>query len=60
MKAKIEVEPLEYPGIIIESETLEEAQRLNDIWNKHGGIAEWNRLPDNNISLVIAPCPEDD
>jgi hypothetical protein len=58
MKAKLETAPLEHPGVILESETPEEAQRLNDIWNGHGEIAEWSRLPGGNISLSIAPSAE--
>ena len=54
MKAKLET-ALEHPGVILESETPEDAQRLNDIWNGHGGLAEWTRLPGGNISLAIAP-----
>jgi len=60
MKAILEAAPLEHPGVILESETLEEAQRLNDIWNGHGGLAAWSRLSDGNISLVIAPSAEED
>jgi len=59
MKAKLEMAPLEHPGVILESETPEEAQRLNDIWNGHGGVAEWSRLEGGNISLVIAPSAEE-
>ena len=59
MIAKLETGPLTNPGVIIESETPEEARRLNEIWNGHGGIAEWIRLPGNNIRLAIAPSPED-
>jgi hypothetical protein len=58
MKGTLETLPLEHPGVILESETPEEAQRLNDIWNGHGGLAEWSRLPGGNISLVIAPSTE--
>ncbi len=58
MKAILETGALEHPGVIIESETPEEAQRLNDIWCGHGGLAEWTKLPGGNISIVIAPSAD--
>ena len=58
MKAVIEMAPLQHPGVVVESETPEEAQRLKDIWCGHGGIVEFNRLPDGSVSLVIAPSTE--
>jgi len=60
MKAILETAPLEHPGVIIESETPEEAQRLNDVWCGHGGLAAWDKLPGGNIRIVIAPSPEED
>jgi hypothetical protein len=58
MKVELETIPVEHPGVILESETPEEAQRLNDIWNGHGGLAEWSKMPSENIRLVIAPSAE--
>lgn len=49
---------LHYPGIKIQSETPEEAQRLKDIYCGHGGIAEFAKIPDGNFELCIAPAPE--
>jgi len=60
MKAIFGTVPLKHIGVIIESETPEEAQRLNDVWFGHSGLMVCERLRDGNIRIVIAPSPEKD
>ncbi len=49
---------LENPGVRITSETPEEAQRLTYIWNGHGAVVSWSRLPAGRIELCVASTPE--
>lgn len=58
MKMRMETLPTENPGIIITSETTEEAQRLKDIWSGHGAIVSFMRYPDHSIELIVAPTPK--
>jgi hypothetical protein len=57
MKARLENLPVSTPGIVIESETVEEKEILNNIWVGRGGPVLMHRLADGNISLTVAPEP---
>jgi len=58
LKAKVETIPVEGRGVEIESETEEEKQILENIWNTHGGLAMLTRQDDGQIALVVAPTVE--
>ena len=58
MKAKLETIPVKGRGVEIESETEEEKQVLENIWNTHGGLAVLTRMKDGNVQLVVAPTAE--
>jgi hypothetical protein len=58
MKVRLETAPIQNKGIALISENLEEAQRLLDIWNGHGGVAALSNDHAGIIELVIAPQPE--
>ena len=58
MKAKVETIPTKGRGVEIESETEEEKQLLEDIWNTHGGLAVLTRKDDGQVTLVVAPTVE--
>ncbi|MBA7677960.1 hypothetical protein ES703_86227 [subsurface metagenome] len=60
MKARIEDIPVKGRGVEIESETEEEKQVIEQIWNTHGGLAMLTRKDDGNVELVVAPTVEDD
>ena len=60
MKAKLETIPVKRRGVEIESETEEERQMLDNIWNTHGGLVSWARTENGNILLVVAPSAEVD
>lgn len=60
MKAKLETIPVKARGVEIESETDDERQILEDIWNTHGGLASMTRTNDGNIQLVVAPTVENE
>ncbi len=45
-------------GIVIESETAEEAERLTSLWCGKARIQEWERRPGGQIRLAIAPTEE--
>lgn len=59
MKAKLEDLQIAGRGVVIESETEEEKQMLENIWNNHGGLAMLARNDDGTVTLVIAPTAED-
>ena len=59
MKARLETIPVKGRGIEIETETEEEKQVLEQMWNNHGGLAMLTRTPDGNIQLVVAPTVEE-
>ena len=58
MKAKLETIPVKGRGVEIESETEEEKQVLENIWNNHGGLAVLARIEDGMVQLVVAPTVE--
>lgn len=58
MKAKVETIPVQARGVEIESETEEEKQILENIWNTHGGLASLERTPEGNVKLVVVPMVE--
>ena len=58
MKTKVETIPVQARGVEIESETEEEKQILENIWNTHGGLASMARTENGNIQLVVAPMVE--
>ena len=58
MKAKLEDIPVKARGVEIESETEEEKQMLENIWNTHGGLVVLSRKEDGNVQLVVAPSLE--
>ena len=60
MKAKLENIPVQNSGIEIESETEEEKQVLENIWNTHGGLAVLSREEDGTIQLVVAPSLDEE
>jgi len=60
MKAKLETIPVKRRGVEIESETEEERQMLDNIWNTHGGLVSRARTENGNIQLVVAPSAEVD
>jgi len=60
MKAKLEDVPVEARGVELESETDEEKQVLENIWNTHGGLAVLTRTEDGNVQLIVAPSLEDE
>ena len=59
MKAKLEEIPVKGRGVELESETKEEKQALEEIWNTHGGLAMLSRKDDGNVQLVVAPIVEE-
>ncbi len=59
MKAKLETIPVKGRGVEIESETEEEKQILEQIWNTHGGLAMLTREDDGMVQLVVAPTVEE-
>lgn len=59
MKARIEDIPVKGRGVEIESETEEEKQVIEQIWNTHGGLAVLTRKDDGNVQLVVAPPVEE-
>ena len=59
MKARLETIPVKGRGVEIESETEEERQILEQLWNTHGGLAMLNRKQDGMVQLVIAPTIEE-
>lgn len=58
MRAELEVKEIQYRGVSLTSETEEEKQVLNNIWNQKGQPAAWARLSNGQIQLVIAPTPD--
>jgi len=46
-------------GVEIESETEEEKQVLEQVWNTHGRLAMLTRKDDGMVQLVIAPTVEE-
>jgi len=60
MKAKLEDIPVKARGVEIESETEEEKQVLENIFNTHGRPAVLSRKDDGNVQLVVAPSFEDE
>ena len=58
MKAKVETIPVKGRGVEIESETEEEKQILESIWNSHGGLAALARIEGGQVQLVVAPKVE--
>lgn len=59
MKAKLEIIPVKGRGVEIESETEEEKQVLEQIWNTHGGLAMLTREDSGMVRLVVAPTVEE-
>jgi len=55
----VETIPVKGRGVEIESETEEEKQVLENIWNTHGGLAVLTRKDDGSIQLVVAPTVEE-
>ena len=64
MKAELESEELKNRGISLMSETDEEKQVLENIWNQNGRPVGMARLGDGQFEITIAPdaedCPEDE
>jgi len=56
MKATVETIPVHGIGILIVSETREERQVIERIWDTDGGPAVLIRHPDGNVHLVVAPA----
>lgn len=59
MNIKFESEEIETRGLILTSETPDEAQMLLSLWVNRGHIAGFERLQDKNYSLTIAPKAEE-
>jgi len=59
LKAKLETIPVKGRGVEIESETEEEKQVLENIWNTHGGLAALARIEGGQVQLVVAPTVEE-
>ena len=59
MKARLEDIPVKGRGVEIQSETEEEKQVIENIWNTHGGLAALTREDDGSIKLVVAPTVEE-
>lgn len=58
MKAELEPEEVQYRGVSLISETEEEKQIFENIWNQKGRPAMLGRMRDGNVQLVVAPTPE--
>jgi len=58
LKAKLETIPVKNRGVEFESETEEEKQVLEKIWNTRGGVAVLTREDDGQVTLVVAPTEE--
>ena len=59
MKAELEISSLTHRGISVISETEEEKQVLENIWNQNGRPAMLGRMQDGQIQLVVAPTVEE-
>ncbi len=59
MRAYLETGVGHHAGIITESETKEETDRLLELWLDLARCAAFERLPDNRVRLTVAPTREE-
>lgn len=60
MRAELENRELEGRGVIITSETPEEAEVLKKIWTRHGSPVAFGRLPQGVVLLTVAPALDEE
>jgi len=60
MKAEIERIPLKNRGIEVTSETPEERQHLEELWNKKAASVVFTRNDDTSVTLTIGPVAGED
>jgi hypothetical protein len=60
MKAEIEQIPFNNRGIDVTSETPEERQHLEELWNRKAAAVVLKRNDDTSVTLTIAPIAEKD
>ncbi len=60
MKAEMESPELEMRGVIVTSETPEEAAILTKIWTGKGSLVGFGRLSQGVVCLTVAPALEDE
>jgi len=60
MKAEIEQIPFNNRGIDVTSETPEERQHLEELWNRKAAAVVLKRNDDTSVTLTIAPIAEED
>ena len=60
MKAEIEQIPFKNRGIEVTSETPEERQHLEGLWNRKAAAAVLTRNDDSSVTLTIGPVVEEE
>ncbi|MBA7620571.1 hypothetical protein ES703_27923 [subsurface metagenome] len=58
MKAEIERIPFKNRGIEVTSETPEECQHLEQLWNRKAAAVVLTRNEDSSVTLTIGPVAE--
>ncbi len=58
MKAEIEQIPFNNRGIDVTSETPEECQHLEELWNRKAAAVVLTRNDDTSVTLTIGPIAE--
>jgi len=60
MKAEIEQIPFNNRGIEVTSETPEERQHLEELWNRKAAAVMFTRNFNTSVTLTIGPVAEED
>ena len=60
MKAEIEQIPFKNRGVEVTSETPEERQHLEDLWNKKAAAVVFTRNDNTSVTLTIGPVAEEE